>query len=109
MALTQTDLINEAYAEVTLSRSPPPADDAAVIAARLAARLADVRSRTGVVIDTADIDPASFPHLVAIVAEDIAPKFGGRPANPQVSHAAETFLKAQLRENTLQPVKALYF
>lgn len=109
MALTQTDLINAAYAEVTLSRSPPPADDAAIIATHLATKLADIRSRTGQVVDLTDIAEEAFPHLRAILAEDIAPKFGGRPGNLQTMMAAETMLKAQMRENTLQPIKAVYY
>jgi hypothetical protein len=109
MTLTQTDLIQEAYAEVTLSRDEPASDDVAIITKRLSSSMADLRTRTGLVIDLADIPDEAFPHLIAILAEEIAPKFGGRPKNEAVRMMAETKLKAQSRENTSERIRALYY
>lgn len=110
MALTKTDLINGAYAKVTLSREAPPSDDAAVIEKHMNARLADLSVRIGIgAPDLTDIPTEEFVHLETILAEDIAPQFGGRPKDEAVIRYAEQLLRAQDPEPRRPVLKATYY
>lgn len=110
MPLTKTDLINRAYAKVTLSREAPPSDDAAVIEADMNVRLADLSVRIGFQEpDPADIPEEAFLHLVTILAEDIAPQFGGRAKDEAVIRYAEQLLRSQDPSPRRSAVRSEYF
>lgn len=98
---TQTDLVNAAYAEITVSGSPPSTEDSAAITARVAPVIADLAARRVATITATAITDTQFPDLVTVLAERAAPLFG-RATNLKLIAVAETRLREAARLDRTQ-------
>lgn len=99
---TQTDLVNAAYADITVSAAAPSTEDAAAISARVTPVVADLIARRVVTaVNTAAIADNQFPDLVRVLSERVAPIFG-RPTNVEALAVAEARLRQITRLDRTQ-------
>ncbi|MBF9234688.1 hypothetical protein [Microvirga alba] len=99
MSKTKSELITEALQELNAlgAGQVASAEDIAAVDARVQPLLEDLASRNAIYIgDADDIPDSTFPHLVVLLAEACAKKFG-RPRDTDAITLAENRLRTLAR------------